>query len=97
MGISKIGSLFAANVDAIPASTPTAPAAPQAESQAVAPVVQNDAVVLSNSLRNMNRAPLADTDATRASRVQELKQQVRSGSYKPSSEKVAETIIRDLA
>ena len=97
MGISKIGSLFAANVDAIPASPPSSSVSARTESQPVAPSSPNDAVVFSANLRNMNRTPLADADTARAARVQELKQQVKSGTYKPSSEEVAVAVLRDLA
>lgn len=97
MGISKIGTLFAANVDAIPASNPSSSVSARPEAQPAASPPANDAVVLSANLRNMGKTPLADADTARAARLQELKQQVKSGSYKPSSEKVAVAVIRDLA
>jgi len=94
MSISKIGSLFAANVDAVPATSPSSPVAQQANTPQVP---STDAVVLATNLQNTNRTPLSEADSGRASKVQDLKAKVRSGAYKPDSEKVAVAVIRDLA
>ena len=45
----------------------------------------------------MNRVPLGDADTARAARVQKLKEDVRSGDYKVDKEKVAVSVLRDLA
>jgi flagellar biosynthesis anti-sigma factor FlgM len=96
MGISKIGSLFAANVDAVPAVTQPKEVTPSS-APVVTPQVSTDAVVLSKNLQTINRTPLPDTESARAAKVKDLKEQVRSGEYKPDSAKVAEAVIRDLA
>lgn len=96
MGISKIGSLFAANVDAVPAVTQSKEVTPS-NAPVVTPQVSTDAVVLSKNLQTINRTPLPDTESTRAAKIKDLKEQVRSGEYKPDSAKVAEAVIRDLA
>jgi flagellar biosynthesis anti-sigma factor FlgM len=97
MSISKIGSLFAANVDAVPATSPASPVTAQASTPQAAAAAPNDAVVLARNLQTLNRTPLSETDSARTSKVQDLKQRVKSGSYKPDSEKVAVAVIRDLA
>jgi flagellar biosynthesis anti-sigma factor FlgM len=93
MGITRISNLFAANVDAVPAANPSKAITPQS-SPANGP---SDAVVVSRSLQSANRVPLQDAEAARAAKVDQLKQQVKSGTYKPNKEQVAVSILRDLA
>ena len=97
MGITKISSLFAANTDPVPAVTPTKEVTPQAAPAQGTPQSSSDAVVFSKNLQTMNRVPLGDADAARAARVQKLKEDVRSGDYKVDKDKVAVSVLRDLA
>jgi flagellar biosynthesis anti-sigma factor FlgM len=97
MGITKIGSLFAANIDSVPAVKPTPGIAPQQTPTQVASQTSSDAVVLSKSLQTSQKVPLADAESARAAKVDKLKQQVKSGTYKPSSDAVAVAVLRDLA
>jgi flagellar biosynthesis anti-sigma factor FlgM len=97
MGISKITNLFAANTDAVPAVTPPKAVTPQSTQTQGAPQGGSDAVVFSSRLQPTNRVPLGDAEAARANRVQQLKEQVRSGDYKVDKEKVAVSVLRDLA
>ena len=97
MGISKIGRLFAANFDIVSPTQPAAPSASRADAQQSALQSSAEAVVLSKSLQSINRTPLSEVEETRAARVQQLKEQVRSGEYKVNREAVAVSIVRDLA
>lgn len=97
MGITKISSLFAANVDQVPAVTPSKTVAPQTTQTQGAPQGGSDAVVFSSNLQPSNRVPLGDAESARAARVQKLKEEVRGGTYRPEREKVAVSVIRDLA
>lgn len=97
MGITKIGSLFAANIDSVPAVKPTPAVAPQQTPTPAAPQVPGDAVVFSRTMQSSQRVPLADAESARASKVDKLKAQVKSGDYKPSSDAVAVAVLRDLA
>ncbi|MEY4669048.1 MAG: Anti-sigma-28 factor, FlgM [Pseudomonadota bacterium] len=97
MGISKISNLFAANVDAVPAVTPSKGVTPQSAPVQSTTPTSTDAVVLSKNLQSMNRAPLQDAESARAARVDQLKQQVKNGTYKVSKEQVAVAVLRDLA
>lgn len=97
MGITKISSLFAANTDPVPAVTPSKEVTPQAAPAQGSPEASSDAVVFSKNLQSMNRVPLADADAARAARVQKLKEDVRGGTYTADKEKVAISLLRDLA
>jgi anti-sigma28 factor (negative regulator of flagellin synthesis) len=92
MGITKISNLFAANIDPVPALTPSKAIAPQAASAQNSPQVSTDAAIVS-----MNRVPLQDAESMRAAKLDQLKQQVKSGTYKPNNEQVAVSILRDLA
>ena len=92
MGITKISNLFAANVDAVPAVTPSKAVTPQSAPAKNASQVSTDAAIVS-----MNRVPLQDAESARAAKVDQLKQQVKSGSYKPNQDQVAVSILRDLA
>lgn len=97
MGITKIGSLFAANIDSVPAVKPTQGVTPQQTPLKVSSQTSNDAVVLSKNLQTSQKVPLADAESARAAKVDKLKQQIKSGDYKPSSDAVAVAVMRDLA
>lgn len=97
MGITKIGTLFAANTDPVPAATASSPVSPQAAQTQSASQAGGEAAVVSRTLQNVNRTPLADTEAARSARVKTIKEQVRRGDYKPDRDGVAKAIIRDLA
>jgi negative regulator of flagellin synthesis FlgM len=97
MGINKISNLFAANTDAVPAVTPVKPATTQAGQVQSAQQGASDAVVLSSRLQPTSRVPLGDAESARANRVQQLKAEVKSGNYKVDPEKVAVSVLRDLA
>ena len=97
MGISKISSLFAANTDPVAAVTPSKEVTPQGAPAQGPQQASTDAVVFSKNLQTMNRVPLGDADTARAARVQKLKEDVRSGDYKVDKEKVAVSVLRDLA
>lgn len=96
MGISKISNLFAANTDAVPAVTPTKAVTPQPTPPQVAPQGGSDAVVFSSKLSPSTRVPLEDPEKARATRVEQLKKEVRSGSYEADPAKVAVSLMRDL-
>ena len=92
MGITKISNLFAANVDAVPAVNPSKAVTPQSAPAQSTPQASTDAAVVS-----LNRVPLQDAESARAAKVDQLKQQVKSGTYKPNKDQVAVSILRDLA
>ena len=97
MGISKIGNLFAANVDSLGANQQAKQVQAQATSAPVAAAtpVSSEAAVFSFA---QNRAPQGDTEkSNREARVKELKTLVSRGEYKPSSQDLAVSVIRDLA
>ena len=97
MGITKISSLFAANTDPVAAVTQSKEVTPQSAPAQGPQQASTDAVVFSKNLQTMNRVPLGDADSARAARVQKLKEDVRSGDYKVDKEKVAVSVLRDLA
>jgi len=97
MGITKIGSLFAANIDSVPAVKPTPAATPQQAPTQSAAQASNDAVIFSKNIQASQRTPLPDAESARAAKVDKLKQQVKSGDYKPNSDAVAVAVLRDLA
>ena len=97
MGITKISRLFAANTDPVPAVTPSKEVTPRATPAQGAPQASSDAVVFSSNLQTANRVPLGDAEASRAARVQKLKADIRSGDYKVDPQKVAVSVLRDLA
>ena len=57
----------------------------------------SDAVVLSQTMRANTQQSAAAADQSRAERVQKLKEQVRNGTYRPDSEKVAVAVMKELA
>ncbi len=93
MKISGIGSLFSSTI------------APTASQQRAVPVEQvratsavdsqSDAVVLSAKLQEQQKQS-ESANADRASRREKIDQQIKSGTYKPDSNKVAESLLRDL-
>jgi flagellar biosynthesis anti-sigma factor FlgM len=93
MRISRIGSLFAANIDSVSGRSQSNDIQ---SSQATSPVSQSEAVVLSPKF---NRTPQdsPESEEARAARLKELKQKVARGSYSVDSKKVAESVYRDLA
>jgi flagellar biosynthesis anti-sigma factor FlgM len=97
MGISNISNLFAANVDAVPAVNPSKAVTPQSAPAQNAAQGSSDAVIVSRNLQASNRVPLQDAESARAAKVEQLKQQVKSGTYKPDREQVAVSVLRDLA
>jgi anti-sigma28 factor (negative regulator of flagellin synthesis) len=97
MGITKIGSLFAANTDPVPAVKAGSPVSPQGTQTQNPQHVSGDAAIVSKNLQNVNRTPLGDAEASRAAKVKLIKEQVRRGDYKPDKQGVAMSIIRDLA
>lgn len=57
-----------------------------------------DKVQFSSVLQDVNRAKAASaaSDAERAARVQELKAQIKEGSYQPDLEKVSASLLQFL-
>lgn len=97
MGISKIGSLFASNVDSVAGASPAKPA--QSTQQQLPPKTSSlgtDAVVFSRSMA-APPPPSEGADVTRASRVQTLKKEVERGAYRADSEKVAVAVLKELS
>lgn len=74
---------------------------PRAESTGIAsyskPVTSSDAAIVSQSIRTSAQQNSVSSDSSRAERVQKLKDEVRSGSYRPDSEKVAVAVMKELA
>lgn len=104
MGISKIGKLFASNADAIQQQRlqETRQAAQQSKTQPSSTAADRsstgDAVVISQTMRAASQQSASSAvDPSRAERVQRLKEQIKSGSYRPDSEKVAVAVMKELA
>lgn len=98
MGISKIGSLFASNLDSVSAVSPAKPAQSTQQQQASPKVnsLGTDAVVFSRSMAAP--PPSSDgSDVARASRVKALKTEVERGAYRADSEKVAVAVLKELS
>jgi len=96
MGISKIGSLFAANVDSLAERAKSSGQQSQTPTSVTnAPQQGGEAVVFSSSFTGSKAAPEQSSD--RSDRVAQLKQQVARGDYSVDSEKVAVSVLRDLA
>jgi len=98
MGISKIGSLFASNVDPVYGWSQSKPAqtTQQQQSPPKANPLGTDAVVFSRSMTT-SPPPTRAADDARASRVQSLKSEVERGAYRPDSEKVAVAVLKELS
>ncbi len=92
MGVSRIGILFAANADSVRGRQrePEETRAPQAEQRASA---SDDAAIVSASAR---RGEDPEQAANRAARIEQLKSQIRRGSYNVNSAKLALSVFRDL-
>lgn len=92
MGISKIGLLFAANVDSIKSRKRDTENAEQAQRR---PSSGDDAAFVSSSL---SKAPESDAvqEHARAEKIEQLKNQIRTGSYSVSSAKLALALARDI-
>ena len=99
MGISKIGSLFASNVDPVLRPQPAGQqgAGAQAQSQQTRAQPSTDAVVYSRSMGTTKAPASTSAEDSRAARVQQLKSEVGSGAYKPDTEKVAVAVLKELA
>jgi anti-sigma28 factor (negative regulator of flagellin synthesis) len=98
MGISRIGSLFASNVDPVlrPQVAGQQGAGTQAQSQQTKVQLSTDAVVYSGSMSTKGTASTSAEDS-RAARVQQLKSDVSLGAYRPDTEKVAVAVLKELA
>lgn len=93
MRITRIGSLFAANIDSVNGRSQTR----QTQStEATTPVTQSEAVVLSPKFNRSPQNP-GETEEAREARLKELKLKVARGMYSVDSKKVAEAVYRDLA
>lgn len=98
MGISKIGSLFASNVDSLYrqlASEPK-PAERPAESQPKPPVQPSDAVIYSRSMMAARQQASSSEEVARAARLQQLKDQIARGQYSSDTSQVAVALLKDL-
>jgi len=100
MGVSKIGSLFAANVDALGNNSTTTRGEPQSTNVANQGPgntgVTSDAVVFSKSIQDQRTADSGGDSSNRA-RLDEIRDRVSGGDYKVSSQDLAVALIRDLA
>ncbi len=97
MGITKISNLFAANVDAVPAVTPSKGVTAQADPAQSSAQPSSDAVIVAKTINVAHRSALQDAESARAAKVEQLRQQVKSGAYKVDRDQVAISILRDLA
>lgn len=103
MGISKIGTLYASNADAILKQRQSQAQDTTQQQKSGAGGTQtdraqtSDAVVLSQTMRTNSQQSSAAADQSRTERVQKLKEQVRNGTYRPDSEKVAVAVMKELA
>lgn len=99
MGISTIGSLFASNIDSM--SKQQSATKQDARNQASQAPQQNaastDAVIYTRSAAAAPAAVSQPSESARASRVQQLKAQVESRSYRTDSEKVAVAVLKELS
>ena len=97
MGISTIGSLFASNIDSMSKqqSATKQDARNQASQASQQSAASTDAVIYTRSGASAP-PPAPATDSARTSRVQQLKSQVESGSYRADPEKVAVAVLKEL-
>jgi anti-sigma28 factor (negative regulator of flagellin synthesis) len=93
MGISRIGILFAANVDSLKKSQQHRDSDKAGARDAAEAHRNDDAAVVSHSSSYATN-PAHDPD--RVARVQQLKNQVRRGQYNITAAKVALSLYRDL-
>ncbi len=92
MRISRIGSLFAANIDSV---SNRSQSGQRQTTESSAPVAQSEAVVLSPRFNRTSQNP-AETPESREARLKELKQKITRGTYSVDSDKIAEAVYRDL-
>jgi len=92
MALSKIGTLFAANVDSMRARR-REPEEQKTSEASARTQARDDAAYVSPS---MATASDAEADPTRAARIAQLQNQIRSGTYKVSSAQIALSLARDL-
>jgi flagellar biosynthesis anti-sigma factor FlgM len=92
MRISRIGTLFAANIDSV--SSRSQSKNTQSSDPATA-VTQSEAVVLSPRFNRPQQNP-EETEEARAARLKEIRRQVARGDYQADANKVAEALYRDL-
>jgi flagellar biosynthesis anti-sigma factor FlgM len=104
MGISKIGSLFASNIDAVSRQLKTEAAAEsrQADKQSDAQQTKSstpstDAVVYSRSMIASKKQAAVAADEARNARLQKIRDQIKNGQYRTDSDKVAVAVLKDLA
>lgn len=101
MGISKIGSLFASNVDPTPRTSVASKRGSGEQSQSTQSQqasISSDAVIISRSTAaSSSPRAAAPNDDSRAERLKELKGQVSSGAYRPDAEKVAVAVLKELS
>jgi anti-sigma28 factor (negative regulator of flagellin synthesis) len=102
-GISKIRQLFASNADSIlqRRTSDANSSGNQAERSAALMSearsrATGDAIVLSPTIRAQARATSTDADRDLAERVLQLRDQVRQGTYRTDSEKVAVAVFKEL-
>ncbi len=98
MGISTIGSLFASNIDSMSKQQSAGKQDARSQtSQSVQPnTTSTDAVIFTRSGASAPQTT-STSDSARATRVQQLKSQVESGSYRADSDKVAVAVLKELA
>lgn len=101
MGISKIGSLFASNLDPVQRATVAGKGGSSDQSQnakSQQASASTDAVVFTRSATSRPPAQTnPSSDDGRAERLKQLKDQVTSGAYRPDSEKVAVAVLKELS
>lgn len=98
MKISRIGTLFASNVDAV-LQARQAEEQRDAQSREQAPATgrpSEDAVVYSRALM-ANRPPPPPVNDARSARLEKLKEQIAKGNYRPESDKVAVAVLKELS
>jgi len=98
MGISKIGVLFASNMDSVlnRVATRDPSTTKNGESESRQTPTASDAVVLSRSIHASRYAQSASSDVGRAERLQKLRSQVGKGEYRVDSERIAVALLKDI-
>jgi len=104
MGISRINSLFASNADSLRQQRTGATRTVRTQVQKTGVSMESttnrpasEAVVISDTLKASLMSSFEDAEPARVDRVRQLKQQVQSGTYIYDSEKVALSVVRELA
>jgi len=92
MGISKIGLLFAANVDSVKGRKRETEDAERAQRRSPS---GDDAAVVSSSMAQAPEAN-ASEERNRAARIAQLRNQIRSGTYKVNTAQIALALARDI-